>query len=451
MTHPRGVLVAPELRYARSGDLSIAYQVVGDGPVDLILVPGMLDHIDTTWEEPELVRSLEAMARFSRVILFDRRGSGMSDRLSADIVPTAEEQVEDVRAVLDAVGTGAAVVIGVADGGAVALSFVVAHPERVRGLALYSVAACGVQRPDHPWGPTAEVLEEWLAHGAREWGTGVFAMLFGEQSEVVRAAIGRMERRACTPRAAIAWARTAFERDLRPLLPRVHVPTVVIANRGHPLIPFESVRYVAEHIPGARYIERAGFSALEELTRRGLAEALEELVTGTVAIAHSDRILLAVLFTDIVDSTGHAARLGDRRWHDLLNEHDRRARDAVERAGGHIVKTTGDGMLARFAGAGRALACAQGIVAEGRRLGIGVRAGVHAGDCESRGDDLAGLTLHVGARVAALAGAGEVLVTGTVRDLVLGSGLVFEERGMHALKGVPGEWPVLALRGRPGE
>jgi class 3 adenylate cyclase/alpha-beta hydrolase superfamily lysophospholipase len=440
------VIVAPEVRYARSGDLSIAYQVVGEGPVDLILVPGMLDHLDTTWEQPETVRSLEAMARFSRVILFDRRGSGMSDRLPADVVPTAEEQVQDVLAVLDAVGTRAAVVIGVADGGAVALSFVVAHPERVRGLALYSVAACGVQRPGFPWGPTAEVLDQWLALGEREWGTGAFAMLFGESSEAVRAAIARMERRACTPRAAVAMARTAFERDLRPLLPRIRVPTVVIATRDHPLIPVDGVRYLAEHIAGARYIERAGFSTLEEVTRRGLAEAVEELVTGSAAVAHSDRVLVAVLFTDIVDSTGHAARLGDRRWHDLLNEHDQRVRAAVERAGGRIVKTTGDGVLARFDGAGRALACAQVIVAEGHRLGLGVRAGVHAGDCEPRGDDLAGLTVHVGARVAALAGTGEVLVTGTVRDLVLGSGLGFEERGTHALRGVPGEWAVLALR-----
>ena len=445
----RPVIVPPPIRYVRNGELSIAYQVVGDAAVDLVVVPGILDHIETVWETPALVRFVEGLTRFSRVILLDRRGSGLSDRLPPETVPTLDAQADDVRAVMDAVGSERAVLLGGADGGRVAIVFAAAHPERTRALAVFSTTASIRQRDGHPWGlalsddETATLAEEV----ERRWGTGAMAFLLGDDSERARDAIGRMERRACTPRAAIALIYSVLDADLRDLLPRIAVPTVLL-YRPHPFVPVEAARYLAAHITGARLVEQdVPFEAVDEVTsRRGLLEIVEELITGMASPEHDGAVLTAVLFTDIVGSTEHAARLGDQRWRDVLGTHETRARAAAERAGGRIVKTTGDGLLVCFDGAGRAVGCAQAIVAEGKRLGLGVRAGVHAGDCERRGDDVLGLTVHVAARVAALAGAGEVLVTGTVRDMVLGSALAFADRGRQTLRGVPEEWAVYALR-----
>jgi class 3 adenylate cyclase/esterase/lipase len=442
------VTLRGEVRYARSGELSIAYQVVGRAALDLIEVSGFLNHLETTAEEPGLVRFVDALARFSRVLLFDKRGVGLSDRLPTDVVPTLAERIDDVRAVMDAVGSHQAVILGIADGGPVAVKFAATYPERTRALILDATTACGRQRPGYPWGPTAKMVEAWAEVVERDWGTGVMAQAFPDTAEEVRQAFARMERRACTPRAAAALMRAALETDVRDVLPAIRVPTLVVHHRDHPVFPVAGARYLANTIPGARYREHGfPFSPLDEIcARRGLAEAVEEFLTGSVTPEDAGRVLAAVLFTDIVDSTARAARLGDRRWHDVLDDHDARTRAAVERAGGRVVKTMGDGVLARFDAVGRAVRCAQAIVAEGHRLGLAVRAGVHAGECELRSDDLAGMTVHVGARVAALARAGEVLVTGTVRDLVIGSDLAFEERGRHVLRGVPGEWTVLAVR-----
>jgi class 3 adenylate cyclase len=442
------VTLPGEVRYARSGGLSIAYQVVGSGPIDLVEVSGFLNHLETTAEEPGLVRFVVGLARFSRVLLFDKRGVGLSDRLPADTVPTLAERIDDVRAVMDAVGSRQAVVLGIADGGPVAAGFAATYPGRTRALVLSGTTPCGRRRPGYDWGPTVETGEAWAGVVERDWGTGVMARAFPDAGAEVREVFARMERRACTPRAAAALVRAALETDVRDLLPTIRVPTLVVHHPDHPVFPVTGARHLAERIPGARYHEHAfPFSALAEIcARKGLAEVVEEFLTGSAPCADADRVLAAVLFTDIVDSTAHAARLGDRGWHDVLDDHDRRVRAAVEGAGGRVVKTTGDGVLARFDAAGRAVRCAQAIVAEGGQLGLGVRAGVHAGECEVRGDDLAGLTVHVGARVTALAAAGEVLVTGTVRDLVIGSDLAFEERGRYVLRGVPGEWTVLAVR-----
>src|SRR5262245_45464090 len=381
-------------------------------------------------------------------MLFDKRGVGLSDRLPADAVPTLAERVGDVLAVMDAVGSHEAVILGIADGGPVAVAFAATHPERTRGLVLSGTTACGRRRDGYPWGPTAEITQGWGTVVERHWGTGVMAGAFTDSADDVRQAFARMERRACTPRAAAALVRAAVETDVREVLETIRTPTLVIHHPDHPVFPVEGGRYLAEHIPGARYREHAfPFSPLAELcARKGLAEAIEEFLTGSAPPADADRVLAAVLFTDIVDSTVHVAALGDRGWHDVLDDHDRRVRAIVDRSGGRVVKTTGDGVLARFDGAGRAVRCAQAIVAEGGHLGLAVRAGVHAGECEVRGDDLAGMTVHVGARVTALAAAGEVLVTGTVRDLVIGSDLAFTERGRYTLRGVPGEWLVLAVR-----
>jgi len=443
------VIVPPPIRYVRNGELSIAYQVVGDAAVDLVVVPGILDHIETVWETPPLLRFVEELTRFSRVILLDRRGSGLSDRLPPEAVPTLDAQAEDVRAVMDAAGSERAVIVGGADGGRVAIVFAAVHPERTRALAVFSTTASARQRDGHPWGiGFSDVEISALAEEVeRRWGTGAMAYLLGDDSERARDAIGRMERRACTPRAAVALIYAILDTDLRNLLPRISVPTVVV-HRPHPFVPIEASRYLAAHIAGARFVEQdSPFDVVDEITsRRGLLQVIEELITGSASPEHDGAMLAAVLFTDIVGSTEHAARLGDQRWRDVLGTHETRARAAAERAGGRVVKTTGDGMLVCFDGAARAVHCAQAIVAEGKRLGLGVRAGVHAGDCERRGDDVLGLTVHVAARVAALAGAGEVLVTGTVRDMVLGSALAFADRGRQTLRGVPEEWALYVVR-----
>jgi class 3 adenylate cyclase/pimeloyl-ACP methyl ester carboxylesterase len=442
------VTLPGEVRYARSGDFSVAYRVVGSGPIDLVEVPGFLNHHETTAEEPGLIRFVEGLARFSRVLLFDKRGVGLSDRLPADVAPTLAERVDDVRAVMDAVGSSVAVILGIADGGPVAAGFAATHPDRTRALVLSGTTACGRQRAGYPWGPTMETATAWVDALERRWGTGVMAGAFAHAGDEVRHAFARMERRACTPRAAAALVRATLETDVRGMLADIRAPTLVVHHADHPVFPVAGARYLAEQIPGARYREHPfPFSPLAELcARKGLAELIEEFVTGSSSRPDDERVLAALLFTDIVDSTLRAAQLGDRAWHDVLDDHDRRVRAAVEGTGGRVVKTTGDGVLARFDAAGRAVRCAQAIVAEGGQLGLAVRAGVHAGECEVRGDDLAGLTVHVGARVTALAASGEVLVTGTVRDLVIGSDLAFIDRGRHVLRGVPGEWTVLAVR-----
>jgi class 3 adenylate cyclase/pimeloyl-ACP methyl ester carboxylesterase len=444
----RLVIVPPPIRYVRNSELSIAYQVVGDAAADLVIVPGILDHMETVWEEPPLVRFIEALTRFSRVILLDRRGCGLSDRLPLDAVPTLDAQADDVRAVMDAAGSERAVILGGADGAQVAIVFAAAHPGRTRALALFSATPAALRREGCPWGIPEEHVDPLAEEVERRWGTGAMAWLLGDDSDQARDAFGRMERRACTPRAAVALMRAAVEGDVRDLLPRISVPTVVVHHPDHPLAAVEGARYLAAQIPGARYLEHdVPFSALEEvISRRGMVQVVEELITGAASPEHDGAVLAAVLFTDIVGSTEHAARLGDQRWRDVLSTHEGRARAAAERAGGRIVKTTGDGLVLCFDGAARAVRCAQAVVTEGKRLGLGVRAGVHAGDCERRGGDVFGLTVHVAARVAALAAAGEVLVTGTVRDMVLGSALAFADRGRQTLRGVPEEWALYAVR-----
>jgi pimeloyl-ACP methyl ester carboxylesterase len=332
----RAVTLSGEVRYTRSGDLSIAYQVAGSGPIDLVEVSGFLNHLETMAEEPGLLRFVAALTRFSRVVLFDKRGVGLSDRLPADAVPTLAERVDDVRAVMDAVGSQQAVILGIADGGPVAAAFADTHPERTRALVLSGTTACGRQRQGYPWGPTAEVAQGWGAVVEHHWGTGVMAGAFPDSADDVRQVFARMERRACTPRAAAVLVRAAVETDAREVLPTIRAPTLVIHHRDHPVFPVEGARYLAEHIPGARYREHGfPFSPLAELcARKGLAEAIEEFLTGSAPPADADRVLAAVLFTDIVDSTGHVAELGDRGWHDVLDDHPARACDRRAAAAG---------------------------------------------------------------------------------------------------------------------
>lgn len=434
MLQSAGVIEAPEVRYVRNGGVSLAYQVVGDGPIDLIEVAGMFTHLEAKWEEPGLVRSIADVARFARVILFDRRGVGLSDRVTGDTAPPLSDLVGDVGAVMDAAGSREAVLLGVGDGGTVAASFAAAQPERTRALVLYN----GLPMIPH------ERLDEFallIGEIENRWGTGIMASRMG--AEDLRPYLARIERRACTPRSAAIMLHAMATTDLTSVLPTIRVPTLVHHYRDHPGQPADAARRAAAMIPGARYIEVPGYSADGQLReRRGLAAAIEEFLTGATSVVDTDRVLAAVLFTDIVGSTERAAELGDRRWREVLDEHDRRVRRAVEAAGGRVVKTTGDGVLACFDGAARAVRCAQALVSEAKRLGIPVRAGVHVGECERRGDDIGGMTVHVAARVLALAKADEVLATSTVREALVGTGIGFDLRATETLRGVPGAWSV---------
>jgi class 3 adenylate cyclase/pimeloyl-ACP methyl ester carboxylesterase len=432
----------PETRYAKSGDVHIAYQVVESGPTDLVLVPGFISHIEEWWEEPLSARFLERLASFSRLILFDKRGTGLSDREAG--VPTLEQRMDDVRAVLAAAGSERAAVLGVSEGGAMSALFAATYPERTAALVLYGTFAefCS-------WVPTPEHLEHFLHAIDEGWGTGRslphFAPSVADDSRF-RRWWARYERLGASPGAAMALMRMNSEIDVRHVLPAIRVPTLVLHRTGDVTVDVEAGRYQAAHIPGATYVELPG---VDHLPFVGDAEAvldeIEEFLTGARPVAEPDRVLATVLFTDVVGSTELAARLGDRRWRDLLDAHHAAVRRQLARFRGREVKTVGDGFLATFDGPARAIRCADAIRASVRTLGLEVRAGLHTGEVELIGDDVGGIAIHVGARVAALAGPGEVLVSSTVKDLVAGSGLRFEDRGTHRLKGVPEGWRLFAV------
>jgi class 3 adenylate cyclase len=430
----------PESRYAQSGDLSIAYQEVGAGPA-LLWIPGFASHVELQWELPCFGGFMERLARFSRLIVFDKRGMGLSDRnLGAGAL---EDRMDDIRAVLDACGVERAALVGISEGGPLAVLFSATYPERVSQLVLYASYAFG-------GGPGARRDVMCQAIAAR-WGTGMIADAFvAGCDERARELIGRFERFACTPARAVEKMRLDSEIDVRPVLGAVRAPTLVLHNQHDPVIRVSGGREMAAGIPAAILVELSGdFHAHWDPSRYDpIVAEIEEFVTGHVGPADDDvdRVLATVLFSDIVDSTGLAAELGDRRWRQLLDEHDNLVRQELERFRGREVNTTGDGFVATFDGPGRAIRCGHSIIAAIQPLGVRLRVGIHTGECERRGDDFAGVAIHIGARVAGLARPGEVLVTRTVRDLVSGSGVEFSPRGEHALKGVPGTWQLLASR-----
>lgn len=432
----------PETCYAKSGDLHIAYQVIGDGEIDIVHVPGILFSLEAGREEPLAVFH-EQLARFARVILFDKRGTGLSDRLPPDATPTIEERIDDVRAVMDAAGVERAALVGIADGGPVAMFFAATHPERTAALALSATGARSAWASDYPWGYRREVAAKQLESIERAWGTGMMAPFFAASDD--NRLIARYERLAGTPTAAAAVSRMNYATDVRDVLPTITCRTLIVHNEAHPIWPIEGARYLAEHIPNARLIELPGRPTGLGASR--FLELIEEFLTGERYEPEVDRVLKTVLFTDIVGSTDRQRRSeigGGRNCStSTTGRSAMRSRGSAETE----VKTTGDGFLAAFDGPARAIRCALAIGQAARRLGLEVRAGLHTGECEVRGHDPAGIAVHIGARVAALAGPGEVLATSTVRDLVAGSGIEFGDRGRHALKGVPGEWDVLAVRG----
>jgi pimeloyl-ACP methyl ester carboxylesterase len=442
----------PETRYATSGDVHIAYQVVGDGPLDLVWVPGAVTHLEYEWEEPSRARFLERLASFSRLIRLDKRGTGLSDRVSISELPTLEQRMDDVRAVMDAARVERAALFGVSEGGAMGLLFAATYPERTAALVLYGAQPRFLRAEDYPWGVDPEQYERVLAETPGKWGRTDDRVLRLAPSLADDARHREWfftnQRLGASPGAAIALFRMNMQIDVRHVLPTVRVPTLVLHRTGDRMMPVEHSRYIAERIPGAKYVELPGIDhALYAGDSDRILREIEEFLTGTHRAVEPDRVLATVLFTDIVGSTERAAALGDRRWRDLLEEHHTVVRRELGRFRGREVRPTGDGFLATFDGPARAIRCAGSIVGAVRPLGVDIRAGLHTGEVELMGDDIGGIAVHLGARVAAEAGPGEVLVSSTVKDLVAGSGLQFDDRGAHALKGVPGQWRLFAVVG----
>jgi pimeloyl-ACP methyl ester carboxylesterase len=432
-------------RYARNGDVHVAYQIVGSGDLDLVLVPGFVSHVELQWADPRSARFLEGLASFSRLITFDKRGTGLSDPVPG--LPTLEERMEDLRAVLDAVGSERAALLGVSEGGPMSLLFAATYPERTTALVLYGTFAKGLADTEHPAALPEEQFDRVIA-AVDAWGEGRSIDLLGpsfvEVEDIAHRVWGAFERMAASPGMARACVQAWREVDLTGVLPAITAPTLVLHRTGD-FFPIGEARYLAEHIAGARFAEVPGSDHLPWLGDTGsiLAE-IEEFLTGERHEVRADRILATVLFTDVVGSTKRAAEVGDEAWRDLRERHDALVRKQLAYFRGREVKSMGDGFLATFDGPARAVRCARSIVRLMPELGIEVRAGVHTGECDVTGDDIGGIAVHIGARVGALAAAGEVLVSSTVRDLVVGSGLVFDDRGLHELKGVPGEWALSA-------
>lgn len=439
----------PATRFARSGELQIAYQVVGDGPIDLVLVPGFVSHIEAIWEEPGAAAWLEHLASFSRLVLFDKRGMGMSDRPGTP--STLEQGMDDALAVMDAVGIERAALMGVSEGGPMSMLCAATHPQRVSALIEVGTFARMMEADDYELGLPGEVLDALLEVVSEDWGGPVAINLFAPSradDRGFREWWARFLRLGTSPAGARAVLRMYEKLDVRHVLGAITVPTLVIHRSGDLAVQAAAGCYIAEHIPGARYVELPGDDHLPFASDwRSVSSEVEEFLTGERRAADVDRILATVMFTDIVGSTESAARMGDARWRELIARHDELVRRELARHRGRAVKTLGDGFLATFDGPARAIRCAHEIAGAVRSLGVEVRAGLHTGECELVGDDVAGMAINIGARVASLAGPGEVLVSSTVKDLVFGSGISFADRGEHTLKGVPGEWRLFAVDG----
>jgi len=430
----------PETRYALSGDINIAYQTIGHGPLDIVIVPGSISHVEFNHELPGFAAFLHRLSGFARVVTFDKRGQGLSDRVSG--VASLEERMDDVRAVLDAVGSKRAVLLGFSEGSPMIVLFAATYPERVSHLILVGGYA-------NSW-RTDEVFEAFVTATVAAWGTGlsmkrVIGTQDGNEREI--ALLGKYERLSCSPGAFKTLMLMNRRIDVRSILPSVRVPALVLHSRADALIPIAEGRKLASAIPDAKYIE---YGDLPHGCFAGACEGLigdiEEFVTGhrDGAFPETDRVLATVLFTDIVGSTRMAVEVGDHRWHELLDRHDRLAKQTVEKHRGNFVKSTGDGILATFDGPGRAVRCALAFGAAAQQMGLPLRAGLHTGEIEVRGQDVGGIAVHAAARVMAQCGANEVLVSRVVTDLVAGAGLKFTERGAFDLKGIPGQWELFA-------
>ncbi len=457
-------MIAPKTSYAQNGDVSIAYQVVGDGPLDLVFIPGFVSHLDLYWAAPETAAFLRRLASYSRLILFDKRGTGLSDPVSG--AATLEERMEDVHAVLDACGSQQAALFGLSEGGPMSLLFAATYPERTTALVTFGSFARLLPAPHYFWerregGPYTEDVRDEAERGWQQnkaftdaienhWGEGKALALYmpslaGDPNAQRMA--GMFERASASPAMARALYQFSTEADVTQILPAIGVPTLVI-HRTDDFVPVAYGRYLVDHVPGARFVELAGNDHLPWLgDSDAVLDEVEQFLTGARHGTEPDRVLATVLFTDIAGSTERAAELGDDRWRALLESHNELVRRQLAAFSGHEVKMLGDGFLATFDGPGHAIRCACAIREDLGSLGVDISAGVHTGECEMIGADIGGMAVHIGARVVARAAPGEVLVSGAVRDLVIGSGIEFADRGTHELKGVPGEWQLLAVAG----
>jgi pimeloyl-ACP methyl ester carboxylesterase len=441
-----GVIPAADIRYAKSGDVSLAYQTFGAGGTDLVLAPGYISNLEANWEEPNFARFLERLASRFRVVVFDKRGTGLSDRTPA---ATLEERADDVRAVMDAAGAERAALVGWSEGGSYCAFFAAREPERVSHLILYAAPPRLLRADDYRAGWPLEMFEQILEGTETTWGTDAVAGWVNPsvaEDESYRRWFGHMQRLAASPSSAREMMAGLRDLDIRDVLPSIQVPTLILHRAEESWVRVDHSRYLAQHIAGAKYVELPGRDHWPWMgDSDAVIDEIEEFVTGTRPPREPDRVLATVLFTDIVDSTRQAADLGDRRWRDLLEHHNRVVRKGLQRFRGLEVKTTGDGFLATFDGPARGIRCARTIVDDLAGEGIDVRAGLHTGECEAMDGDLGGVAVHIGARVAAKAEAGEVLVSSTLKDLVAGSQITFEDRGEHELKGVPGRWRLFAV------
>jgi class 3 adenylate cyclase len=436
-------------RWVRSGDADIAYRVLGEGPMDVVFVATMVNHIEVVLDEPGLERWFRRLGRIARLILVDRRGTGMSGMPMSDW--TLEQEIDDVCAVLDAVGSERVVVMAYGSGGQPAAAFAALKPERTLALVLYAAMAASRRDDDITWALSDEEREVRFEQFFQTWGTGTNVDLLAPSvadDERMRAWMGRLERQALSPTALRRVGNIHASFDVKHLLPSIHVPTLVLYRGGDRMIDPRHSHYLAEHIAGARLVELSGQDNLPMVgDTESLLGEVEDFLTGGRRGGEPDRELLTVLFTDIVDSTTTASRLGDARWRSLLSDHDKIVRSELERYGGNEVKTIGDAFLATFSGPpSQAVRCARSIVAAVPRLGIELRCGLHTGECEHMGGDVGGMAVHIASRVSALAGAGEVVASGTTFGTVVGSGLEWTYRGEEKLKGVPGTWPMFVLQ-----
>jgi len=441
--------VQPETTYARVGDDRVAYQVLGEGP-DLVLTLGAFGHVDLQWEDPASALFLRRLASFSRLILFDRRGTGASDPLPEPLPPPWETYADEVGAVMDATGARqAALMATTAEAGPMALFFAATRPERTTALILGNATARYVAADDYPIGFPPERADAIISRVEDTWGTAepvATAIPSRAGDERFRRWVARMQRSMASPRTVRTFLRALFEVDVRPLLPLVQAPTLVLHRREFVLLPIEHGRYLAEHIPNARLVELPGADGpLTWETPELTLDLVEEFLTGVRHTVPATRVLATVLFTDIVASTERASELGDRRWRELLEVHDDLGHRLVEQWGGRVVKSTGDGLLTTFDGPGRAIACAVALREQLGDIDLRIRAGLHAGEVEARGDDVGGIAVHIAARILGEAAPGEILVSRTVRDLVAGSDRGLTDRGTRRLKGVEGDWQLFAV------
>ncbi len=438
----------PEIRFTRSGSVDLAYQVLGSGPLDIVTMIGWVSHLEVIWELPEVAHFMDRLAAMGRVVLFDKRGTGLSDRPIE--AATFEELIPDVLAVMDAAGMEQAVLVGWVDSAALAIMVAAGHPERVTALVLGEVLATTVPDEEHPWGPDPAIIEALAASiEVGNWGRAVLLPFIAPSAAADERIVGwfrRLERMSATPSMAANLLRRTLGSDLRPFLPGVTAPTLVLHRRDAPFVPGEGIRWLADHLPDGRYVDVPGDEIPGYLGDvDGVMDEIEEFLLGTRTGAAADRRVVTVLFSDVVGSTERAAQVGDRRWSDLLESHRIEVRRLLARHGGTEVDTAGDGFLIIFDSPTQAIRCGLAISTASRDAGLHIRVGIHSGEVVRQGNQVTGMAVNIGARVGAVASADEVLVSQTVRDMVIGSVFAFTPRGRHQLKGVPGDWELFAV------